>query len=758
MVDRESRIATAHESTFQWVLQDHQSQDHRSPMIRWLSVREWLESDDQLYWITGKAGSGKSTLMKYLCSPVTEISQADDAQEILKFRTAHQRVRCYPYLEKWAGSLSLVVASFYFWNSGMELQMTQVGLLRALLYQLVVQRPDILPMIASKHWESQCLFDDCNTDWSAQDLHDMISRAVMVLRMNSKICFFIDGLDEFGYKHDDLIFMVKDLIRDNNHVKICVASRPWNVFQTAFGRETNLRLEELTFDDIKLFVQSRFQADTEFENLRRRYPPFADQLMDNIVTKASGVFLWVDLVVTSLLAGMWLGDRIEDFQRRLDELPPDLENLYEKILHNLDPFYLEHAAQYFALIESTEAPLTILEFSFADEESPESAIKMQLGPLTEDEISVRIEAMNRRLNSRCKGFLETDRALQSIKTHNLRHSSQLTVQYLHRTVRDFIKSPKAQEFLQPSTNPDFDPSIQLFVTYLMTMKTWDDRQEYLHILDRYDQYPKSPSIAVIIQCLKLAGSVANGNDRAMTELLEELKRVISLPSYRALLVRSGQISPNFQTHPLSAGCDEPFQTSPTFKSSRNFEFEANTVRATDDYFLSIAVMYNIVAYVKVRAKSGGLIQRSTLENSGGWWPLLLDALSGDVPEPKMVECLLDLGADPNFKISKVDSQTPWIIALTKAALWCAKPSELQYKNISVGKDKWKQTLKLMFSRGASSTKKSESLLTPTGREILQALRDEVERSRPGWNSWLRFAKGSNTDPLALNAHPMNFTL
>lgn len=100
--------------------------------------------------------------------------------------------------------------------------------------------------------------------------------------------------------------------------------------------------------------------------------------MKNIVVKASGVFLWVDLVVTSLLAGMRLGDRIQDLQRRLDELPPDLEKLYEKILHGLDQFYLEHAAQYLALVESAKAPLTILEFSFADEESPGSAIKMGL--------------------------------------------------------------------------------------------------------------------------------------------------------------------------------------------------------------------------------------------------------------------------------------------------------------------------------------------------------------------------------------------
>ena len=103
------------------------------------------------------------------------------------------------------------------------------------------------------------------------------------------------------------------------------------------------------------------------------------------------------------------GDRLQDFQRRLDELPADLESLYEKMLYSLDPFYLEHAAQNFALVESARSPLTILQFSHADEESPESAIKMRIGPMSEDKIELRVEAMSRRLNSRCRGFLEISR-------------------------------------------------------------------------------------------------------------------------------------------------------------------------------------------------------------------------------------------------------------------------------------------------------------------------------------------------------------
>jgi hypothetical protein len=740
MVDRERRIAMAHESTFLWVFRDNQSQNHDSRTIRWSSLREWLELDDQLYWITGKPGSGKSTLMKFLCSPIAQSAPSGDIQENPSGNKVEEQSRCRPYLEKWAGASRLVVASFYFWNSGIDLQMTQVGLLRSLLYQIAEQRPDILPILAPKQWESLCVFDHHPEHWSVQDLRGMLFRAVNILRNDSKICLFIDGLDEFDGSHDDLICLVKNLIgEDSGNVKACVASRPWSVFQKAFGHKPNLRLEDLTFDDIKNFVQSKFHADAEFENLRRRYPLFANQLMDNIVVKASGVFLWVDLVVTSLLTGMRLGDRIEDFQRRLDELPPDLEKLYEKILHSLDKFYLGHAAQYFTLVETAEAPLTIIQFSFADEESPDSAIKMNIGSMSMDETSLRIEAVNRRLNSRCKGFLEVERGLQGLQGEVMRRPSQLTVQYLHRTVRDFIKSPKAQEFLHSSTHPEFDPSMQLCLAYLMDLKNWHGRQDELHILDRVDEEP--PSILSVIHCLRRASGAAQSNDGAVVELMEELKRVINRPDY------TEQLSNDSKYRQRAIDSSDPrvkaFHVSgelisKSFRVWKNGTWGLENVAnpGKDESFISLACVHGVVPYVRARAEWGGLIQRSKLD--GDHWPLLLDALSNDVPEPRMVECLLGMGADPNFKVSKVNSQTPWIVAVTKMTLLYTIKEFNSSEEHAIAEDKWRKTLRLMSLRGATSTDVPESLLTPISRKILQDLRDEIQPNKRGLatlNNW-----------------------
>jgi hypothetical protein len=68
-----------------------------------------------------------------------------------------------------------------------------------------------------------------------------------------------------------------------------------------------LMLQDLTYTDIKYYVTSRLEHDEGFELLRKREPTYATKLVESIVNKSSGVFLWVNLVVASLLGGMSYG-------------------------------------------------------------------------------------------------------------------------------------------------------------------------------------------------------------------------------------------------------------------------------------------------------------------------------------------------------------------------------------------------------------------------------------------------------------------
>ena len=65
MDDRRIAIQRAHKKTFSWIFEENPSTSASQPHANFV---EWLKSDDNLYWVSGKPGSGKSTLMKYLCT------------------------------------------------------------------------------------------------------------------------------------------------------------------------------------------------------------------------------------------------------------------------------------------------------------------------------------------------------------------------------------------------------------------------------------------------------------------------------------------------------------------------------------------------------------------------------------------------------------------------------------------------------------------------------------------------------------------
>jgi hypothetical protein len=89
------------------------------------SFLTWLRSGSQIYHISGKAGSGKPTLMKFLCS--------------------NPRVK--QELSGWADKKKLIFAPFFFWNSGEKLQMSLQGLFRGLLFETLKQCPALIPEI-----------------------------------------------------------------------------------------------------------------------------------------------------------------------------------------------------------------------------------------------------------------------------------------------------------------------------------------------------------------------------------------------------------------------------------------------------------------------------------------------------------------------------------------------------------------------------------------------------------------------------------
>ncbi|ENH65780.1 hypothetical protein FOC1_g10003402 [Fusarium oxysporum f. sp. cubense race 1] len=380
--ERELTIKEAHKGTFRWIFNENNAET--SP----IGFKEWLASDGSLYWITGKPGSGKSTLMKYLLQPVDESSNAN---------------RCNEYLQQWAGDRKLTIASFHFWAIGSDIQASKEGLLRTLLVQLFRAHPD------------ECIASP---------------------------------------------------------IKVCVSSRPWTEFENAFGYYPRLKMEDLTYDDITKYVVSKFEANTQFARFQKLHPQFAGALSHSIADKASGVFLWVTIVVASLLAGMMAGDRVEDLKNRLNLLPSEMDELYGRIIDSIDPLYREHAAQLFKLVYACNGTTSLRILWYADEvDFLERAIDEDPSAVPYEEVIGRLEDMRRRIVSRCRGLLEVHEQVRTIREQcDPAKIDGGNVVYLHRTFEDFLRRPDTQQRLNSCLTTPYDSGLRISAAYTSLAK------------------------------------------------------------------------------------------------------------------------------------------------------------------------------------------------------------------------------------------------------------------------------------------------
>ena len=305
--------------------------------------------------------------------------------------------------------------------------------------------------------------------WSRMELMKGFDRLLKQDGVSAKFCFFVDGLDEYDGNHTEVIKLFQGVAASSN-VKMCLSSRPLLAFEDSFGNCPKLMLQDLTQNDIKLYTDIELAKSPRFEILKMREPERAPKLVTEIVDKSAGVFLWVTLIVKSLLEGLQNSDRVSDLQKRLRTLPAGLEDLYLLMMSTLDEFYQQQASQLFQIVHRARLPLSVLSLSFADEEDPEFAIRAKLEPLDENELSWRYEETVRRVNSHCKGLLEA-RALSG--KERLVDSK---VDFLYRTVKDFLDTPDIWKTIASQSDPSFNPNISLMRSYLVQMKVLNTLQ------------------------------------------------------------------------------------------------------------------------------------------------------------------------------------------------------------------------------------------------------------------------------------------
>lgn len=275
---------------------------------------EWIESEETLFWITGKPASGKSSLIKYLSSDT----------------------KCKKTLEAHTGKSWEIIHFFYDFRAHQNKANSIEGMLRALLFQLV-QKDNGTASFLLDDPEMKDLFVQGNE--MSMDMLETAFQASL-LNISCNLCIFVDGLDEFEGSIPDLLDVIMAFVQ-GNRVKICLASRPepeiehclTNLYENRAVEDVkSLRMQDYNQFTIAKYVHSsiRKMRNTQLGDKEMWF------IVASIVSGASGVILWAQLVCGNIVTGVLAHESLHELGARLQSSPRSLNDFYARMLHELD--------------------------------------------------------------------------------------------------------------------------------------------------------------------------------------------------------------------------------------------------------------------------------------------------------------------------------------------------------------------------------------------------------------------------------------
>lgn len=284
---RYNEIGDATDGTCFWILQHD-------------AYRQWLHDGQGILWIKGKPGSGKSTLMKFIMG--------------------HQKSRMAP---------SSTISWFFFNWRGVSLENSLEGMLRSLLCQMLEQKQsESLAYLPTTLFHHNRRTLGMEWDWNINDLTDCLMHVVANPEGGTAI-IVLDALDECNEdQRQNLIDILEMLVRkarsSGQMLHLAVSSRP--SFNLTIEDPYNICVEDENGMDLVRFTRE------SLKNLgQSSQEQHVGEIIGEIIRKADGVFLWVQLVVQSLLRKL-KDDPQKKVFNELQHIPSGLESLYEQLL------------------------------------------------------------------------------------------------------------------------------------------------------------------------------------------------------------------------------------------------------------------------------------------------------------------------------------------------------------------------------------------------------------------------------------------
>ncbi|RYC58810.1 hypothetical protein CHU98_g7397 [Xylaria longipes] len=654
---REETISETYANTFQWIFEDPETAGKP-----WDSFVDFLKGDTSTYWITGKPGCGKSTLMKF-------ISDSPKTQALL---------------EQWVGNRDLIKASYYFYYNGGDNQKSEIGLIRSLLYSILASRRDLIPTTFKTRYQDAIegrKSDDLSLPEARRALRDLINH-------NSNLCLFIliDGLDEFDpvisrTRVQSLIDLTHSFDEFKN-VKLLISSRPLPEFELGYDGSPSLSVHHLTQDDIRRYANEKLMNHPRMKILTKKDPWRTRDLLHSVVELSLGVFLWVRLVTESLAEGLTNGDNIGDLKARLNDHPSDLQDLYRTMLYRIDPRYKAQTSRLLSFVHSMTSKyeeLALLDLWFAENAEDDMVHNTPVKPIEIEEIRDRVQEVQTLFKSRCLGLIESVPSKEKPAAGHVSYTPVIydfsineltaTARFIHRSVYEFLNREDVwSEVVKEHLNPTFSATLSLFRSIVLIIKTYRQPSE--------DIWQRIMNLATIAgQRAKLAElETKQPHSNLLHELDLAMRGVMPLvyrcPETWRDLWPTKAYGLDHNCH-WSAWCRSWWASLPPRHAKVT---DWPVIDNAHGSLMSFAVGYGLNHYIESQIASEG---RKVLDKKG--LPLLGYALmNARFHSAETIKCLLDKGCNPNELYNGV---TIWEWYLWNTSSFCS-PEFIILSNIS----------------------------------------------------------------------------
>lgn len=220
------------------------------------------------------------------------------------------------------------------------------------------------------------------------------------------------------------------------------------------------------------------------------------------------------LVVRSLQDGLLEADSITRLQQRLRKLPTNLEELFERIIfRDVKETYRSEASHMFLVALKAKENLPLMAYWFLGEDLPKQRL-----PLKMQQTIKRHKDAKKRLIASCKGLLEPSFRSTTEEQDSLPSAIlfEYTVDFLHRTVRDYLLLPTTD--IRQWAEPHFSPDEAICKALYSQIKTAPHEKEYSsHVSALYRTYVYHANAVKIL----------HGSEIAIQSLSAELVDIVS---------------------------------------------------------------------------------------------------------------------------------------------------------------------------------------------------------------------------------------